>query len=89
MLNGLFGLGRAYRKLPPHRNFAELAANVERVADHLRDKAVANFGKADRAPERWEWQLGSDLKMLVEYARAHVPDDADGFHHFSRRENRR
>src|SRR5438477_6989621 len=35
MFNGLFGLGRAYKKLPQHHNFKELAENVERVADYL------------------------------------------------------
>jgi len=39
LLNGLFGLGRAYKKLPPHHDFAELAANIERLADYLMDRS--------------------------------------------------
>jgi hypothetical protein len=35
MFNALFGLGRAYKKLPPHRNFAELANNMEHLAGYF------------------------------------------------------
>jgi hypothetical protein len=35
MLNGLFGIGRAYKKLPPHHNFAELADNIDQLANDL------------------------------------------------------
>jgi hypothetical protein len=83
LFNGLFGLGRAYRKLPPHHNFAELAANIDAFANHLLDRAVGkNFGGENylNAPNSWEWKLGRDLKTLVEYARDHVPADVDGLH---------
>jgi hypothetical protein len=83
LFNGLFGLGRAYKKLPPHQNFAELAANIDAFANHLLDRAVGkNFGGESylNAPNRWEWKLGHDLKTLVEYARDFVPDDVDGLH---------
>jgi hypothetical protein len=86
MFNGLFGLGRAYRKLPPHRNFIELADNIETLANHLLDRAIgSNFGGESylNAPNTWEWQLGRDLKTLVEYARGYVPSDVDGLHHRS------
>lgn len=90
MLNGMFGIGREFRKLPPHRDFAELADNIERIADYLMDRSLGSFiGEGHRkAPSRWEWQLGSDLKMLLEYARASVPPDTDGLHHFSGRGRR-
>jgi hypothetical protein len=90
MFNGLFGLGRAYRRLPPHNNYVELAANMERLADYLIDKSVGSGGeKYKKAPDRWEWKLGHDLKMLVAYARDHVPDDSDGLHYFSTQRKRR
>jgi hypothetical protein len=84
MLSGLFGLGRKYKKLPPHRNFTELAANIERIADYLMDRSLGSFGNEGytKAPGRWEWQLGNDLKMLLEYARGSVPPEADGLHYY-------
>ncbi|MGA7775247.1 MAG: hypothetical protein WCA25_20240, partial [Pseudolabrys sp.] len=33
-----------------------------------------------KVPDRWEWKLGSDLKLLCQYARIAVPDDANGLH---------
>lgn len=85
MFNGLFGIGRAYKKLPPHHNFTELAANIESLANYLLDVGAGNFSTEGylRAPERWQWQLGNDLKMLIEYARGSVPPDTDGLHYFS------
>ena len=87
MLNGLFGIGRAYKKLPPHHNFAELADNIEQLANDLMDRSLRSFAREgySKAPSRWEWQLGNDLKMLLEYARGSVPSDTDGLHHFSGR----
>jgi hypothetical protein len=63
LFNGLFGIGRAYKKLPPHHNFTELAANIESLANHLLDVGAGNFatGGTLRASERWQWQLGNDV----------------------------
>jgi hypothetical protein len=85
MFNGLFGIGRAHRNLPPHHNFKELADNMERLADYLMDRSLGNFVAEGymKAPERWQWQLGKDLKMLLQYARDFVPPDTDGLHCFS------
>ena len=47
MFNGLFGLGRAYRQLPQHHNFAELADNIERVAGYLMDRSLGSFARED------------------------------------------
>jgi hypothetical protein len=87
MLSGWFGLGRAYRKLPPHHDFTELANNIETLANYLMDRSLGSFALEgySRAPNRWEWKLGNDLKMLLEYARADVPPDTDGLHYFSGR----
>jgi hypothetical protein len=87
MLNGLFGIGRAYKKLPPHHNFTELADNIERLANNLIDHSLGSFANEGylKAPERWQWQLGNDLKMLVDYSRDFVPRDTDGLHHHSGR----
>jgi hypothetical protein len=35
--SGLFGIGRAYGKLPPHHNFTELADNIDAFANYLLD----------------------------------------------------
>ena len=85
-----FGMGRAYRKLPPHHNFKELADNIDRLADYLMDSSLGSFGSKGylKAPDRWEWQLGKDLKMLLEYARGSVPPDTDGLHYYSGRGRR-
>ena len=87
MFNGLFGIGRAYKKLPPHHNFTELANNIEQLANALMDQSLGSFAREGylKAPGKWQWQLGNDLKMLVEYARGSVPDDTDGLHYFSGR----
>jgi hypothetical protein len=45
MLNGLFGIGKAYKKLPPHHNFAELADNIERLADELLNRSPGSFAR--------------------------------------------
>jgi hypothetical protein len=85
MLSGLFGIGRAYKKLPPHHNFAELANNIEQLANQLMDSSLGSFTQEGylKAPSRWQWQLGNDLKILLEYARGSVPPDTDGLHYFS------
>lgn len=90
MLNGFFGIGRAYKKLPPHHNFVELADNIERLADELMNRSLDSFRSEGylQAPSRWQWQLGNDLKMLLDYARGSVAPHADGLHRFSGREQR-
>jgi hypothetical protein len=90
MFNGLFGLGRAYRayrRLPPHHNFVELADNIEKLADYLWDRSLGSFAREGylKASGRWENQLAKDLKLLVEYARGFVPPNTDGLHHYSGR----
>lgn len=83
MFHGLFGVGKAFKKLPPHHNFKELADNMERLANLLLDRGCGDFGSEWylQAPYRVEWQLGQDLKQLVDYARDFVPPDTDGLHH--------
>ena len=90
MFSNLTGLGGAYSKLPPHHNFAELVANIEKLADYLLDRGAGSFGREAylKASGRWEWKLGQDLKMLIEYAKDFVPPQADGLHHFSGRGKR-
>jgi hypothetical protein len=90
MFNGLFGLGRAYKKLPQHHNFKELAENVERVADYLIIRSLGSFASEGylKAPNRWESRLGDDLKLLLKYARDFVPPDTDGLHYYSGRGKR-
>jgi hypothetical protein len=87
MLNGLFGIGRSYKKLPPHHNFTELVNNIEQLANDLMNQSFGSFANEGylNVPGKWQWQLGNDLKMLLEYARGHVPDDTDGLHYFSGR----
>ena len=87
MFNGIIGMGREYKRLPPHNDFAQLADNIERVADYLLDKSLGSFANEGylRAPDRWEWKLGNDLKTLLQYARDFVPPDADGLHRLSQR----
>jgi hypothetical protein len=90
MFNGLFGLGRAYRQLPPHHNFKELADNIEGVAGYLMDRSLGSFAREGylNASNRWEWRLGNDLLLLLEYARGSVPPGTDGLHHYSGRRRR-
>lgn len=87
MLNDLFGVGRAYKKLPPHHDFAELANNIEQLANALMNQSLGSFAREGylKAPTKWQWRLGNDLKMLLEYARGHVPEDTDGLHYSSGR----
>jgi hypothetical protein len=86
MFNGLFGIGRAYKKLPEHHNFTELANNIERLANALMNQSLGFWGKDYlNASTKWQHQLGDDLMMLVDYARTYVPDDNDGLHYHSGR----
>jgi hypothetical protein len=89
MMRDLFGIGRAYKKLPPHKNFVQLADNIERLADYLMDRSLGSIAREGylKAPERWEWKLGNDLKMLSQYARDFAPPDTDGLHWASRKSN--
>jgi hypothetical protein len=79
-------IGRAYKKLPPHHSFAQLANNIERLANDLMYQSLGRFSHDDyqNAPNRWEWKLGKDLKLLIEYAKGYVPPDIDGLHHSAR-----
>jgi len=90
MFSGLSGLARAYKKLPSHHNYVELAANMEKLANYLLDSSLGSFANEGylKAPERWEWKLGNDLKMLLQYANDFVPPDTDGLHHYSGRGKR-
>jgi hypothetical protein len=83
MLSDLFGIGRAYRRLPPHQNFQDLADNVEQISNYLLNRSLGSFATEGylKAPHRWEWRMGTDLKMLLDYARAFVPPETDGLHH--------
>jgi hypothetical protein len=80
-------IGRSQKNLPPHKDFAELADNIERLANDLLDRSLGSFAGEGylKVPDRWEWKLGNDLKMLVQYARDFVPHNVDGLHHFSER----
>jgi hypothetical protein len=82
MLRDHFGIARAYKKLPLHKDFGELANNIETLADYLLDRSLGSFAREGylKTPDRWEWKLGSDLKLLCQYARSAVPDDADWGH---------
>ena len=82
MLRDLFGIARAYKKLPPHKDFVQLANNIETLADYLLDRSSGSLAREGylKVPDRWEWKLGSDLKLLCQYARIAVPDDANGLH---------
>ncbi|HEY1944605.1 MAG TPA: hypothetical protein VGH40_21025 [Roseiarcus sp.] len=90
MFNGLFGLGRKYKGLPPHHNFEELANNIEQLADYLVDRSLGSFASEGylKGPGQWECQLGNDLHLLLKYARDFVPPDTDGVHLFSGRSER-
>jgi hypothetical protein len=79
MFSGLSGIGRAYKKLPPHHNYVELASNIEKLANHLLDSSLGSFSSEGyvKAPDRWEWKLGNDLKMLLENASSFVWRDHD------------
>jgi|SRR4026208_2107643 len=82
MLRDLFGIARAYKKLPPHKDFGQLANNIETLANYLLDRSSGSFAREGylKVPDRWESRLGSDLKLLCQYARTAVPDDANGPH---------
>lgn len=84
MLNGLFGIGRAYKKLPPHHNFAKLANNIEQLANELMDRSLGSFAREGylKTQSHWQWLLGNDLKMLLQYSRGSVAPDTDGLRHF-------
>ncbi len=83
MFSNLSKLSRAYRRLPEHHNFKELADNIETLANHFLDEGCRGMatGTIPSQP-RWEWKLGADLKLLLDYARGNVPPDADGIHYY-------
>ena len=82
MLRDLFGIARAYKKLPPHKDFGQLASNIETLAAYLLDRSSGSFAREGylKVPDRWEYKLGRDLKLLCQYARTAVPDGANGLH---------
>ena len=82
MLRDFFGIARAYKKLPPHKDFGQLANNIEALADYLLDRSSGSFAREGylKVPDRWDCKLGSDLKLLCQYARISVPDNATGLH---------
>jgi hypothetical protein len=47
---------RAYKKLPPHHSFAELANNIDQLANDLKDQSLGSFAGEGylKAPNRWE-----------------------------------
>lgn len=82
MLRDLFGIARAYKKLPPHRDFGQLADNIEALAHYLLHRSSGSFAREGylKIPDRWDCKLGSDLKLLCQYARSGVAADANGLH---------
>ena len=58
MLNGLFGVGRAHKKLPTHHNFTELADNIERLANDLMNQSLGGFSNEGylKARGKWQWR---------------------------------
>jgi hypothetical protein len=67
-------LARSYRKFPPHQNVEELAARIERLGDCFLDRASARLAEYG-GRSIWEWQLGMDLKELVDIVRSNIPAD--------------
>ncbi|MCB5175538.1 hypothetical protein [Microvirga lenta] len=74
MFSNLSGLGRLYKKLPPHQNVRELTDNMEVLANYFLDRGSS--GALSGRDVGWEWKLGEDMKTLIEYVRAYIPDDA-------------
>lgn len=83
LINNRFGVGRAFSKLPPHNNFSELSGNIESFSNGLMNTAANTYGPF-RGAETWQYNLGRDLQMLVDYARRYVPDDVDSLHYYRR-----
>jgi hypothetical protein len=73
-INRLFGVGRFYAKLPPSRDghgnveLAQLADNIDRLADYLKDRSIASVGH-NAALDSVEYRLASDLAELARCAR--------------------
>jgi hypothetical protein len=83
MFSNLSGIARAYGKLPPHHSYAELANNIEELANYLLGSSLGSSSEGYlKAPDRWEWKLGNDL-LLLKYANDFVPPDTDGLHYYS------
>src|SRR5262245_27086424 len=65
-----------YKRGPPHQYVGDLADRLERLGDCFLDRSIA--GKFDLGfvgKSTWEWQLGMDLKELVDLVRSHIPPD--------------
>src|SRR6267143_353572 len=67
---------RLYKRLPPHQNVGELADRLERLGDCFLDRSIAgNLLDLRHDKSTWEWELGMDLKELVDQVRSHIPPD--------------
>jgi hypothetical protein len=63
-----------YKRFPPHQNVGHLVDRIERLGDCFLDRearAISLFREV--GIPGWEWQLGTDLKELVQIVRDHVP----------------
>lgn len=73
-VNRLFGIGRFYSELPRCRDdlgkveLAQLAENIDRLADFLKDRSIASLGHS-AAIDSVEFRLASDLAELARCAR--------------------
>jgi hypothetical protein len=73
-INRLFGVGRFYAKLPPSRDalgnveLAQLADNIDRLADYLKDRSIASVGH-NAAIDSVEYRLAGDLAEVARCAR--------------------
>jgi hypothetical protein len=73
-INRLFGVGRFYAKLPLGRDalgnveLAQLADNIDRLADFLKDRSIAGVGH-NAALNSVEYRLASDLAELARCTR--------------------
>ena len=68
MFKGLFGLGRAYKRLPPHHNFKELADNIDQLAGYLMDRSLGSFANE----ESWLRKTGQRDKWIFRLTAARI-----------------
>lgn len=73
-INRSFGIGRFYSKLPSCRDkhgkveLGQLAENIDRLADYLKDRSNARIGSGT-VPDSVEYRLAADLAELAKCAR--------------------